>query len=261
VVTATEDTSEPAATNDTPGGSPKGGNRVAASARIWHGVDLRNSDLGEHVSIGDHSIILKCSFEGNNQINRRNFIQDSRIGRYSYTGYNTTIRAADVGRFCSISWNVSIGGKDHPLDRVTTSPLWGFLKMDDQGATPRGFNYGEGSGPCTIGHDVWIGTNTVVLRNVAIGHGAVVGAGSVVTRDVEPFTVVAGAPARQIRRRFEPTITAALLALAWWDWPPDIIRSHIPLFFASPMNGRVIRELQRLQPNCEPRQRNGDPGS
>ena len=102
---------------------------IGDNCKIYRQVDLRSSKLGDLVQIGDQSIIIESHFLSNIAVNRRNFIQQSQIGRFTYTGFNTVIRAVQIGNFCSISWNVSIGGKDHHTENVTSSAIWGFFNM------------------------------------------------------------------------------------------------------------------------------------
>jgi virginiamycin A acetyltransferase len=213
--------------------------------KIYRWADLRESRLGAHVQIGDHSVLIKSVLESNIAINRRNFIQESRIGRFTYTGFNTVIRGSSVGRFCSISWNVSIGGKDHPDDRVTTSTLWAFNNMNGT-KDSRGFKYGEIGSDCVLGNDVLVSANAVVLRDVTVGHGSVIGAGAVVTKNVDPFTVVAGVPAKPIRKRFSAHIVDALLEIKWWDWPVPVIRENLDLIYSTKVDEHVIERLRAI---------------
>ena len=87
-------------------------------------------------------------------------------------------------------------------------------------------------GNVSIGHDVWIGTEALILSGVSIGHGAVIAARSVVTKDVPPYAIVAGVPARVIRSRFDPATVASLLRIAWWDWPREKIETALPLLMS-----------------------------
>lgn len=213
---------------------------------IYRDCDVRGSILGKLVSIGDDCLILNSHFESNIQINRRNLIQDTHMGRFSYTGQNTTIRGVNVGRFCSISWNVSIGGKDHDIERATNSTLWAFHNLDGNKQTKK-FDYRQGVSGCIVGNDVWVSSNSVILRGVNVGHGAVIGAGAVVTKDVEPYSVVAGVPAKPIKKRFDDNIIAALLDLAWWDWPVDVIRANTDLIYKEKVDLDVIARLQVIK--------------
>ncbi|MEO5832613.1 MAG: CatB-related O-acetyltransferase, partial [Nakamurella sp.] len=128
--------------------------------------------------------------------------------------------------FTSIASGVRfILGGNHPVDRLTTFPL--RIKMGLPLAGQDGYPYS--SGDIDIGSDVWIATGVTVLSGVRIGHGAVVAAGSIVSRDVEPFSIVAGIPAKLVRKRFADDVIASMLEIAWWDWPLDKVVEAAPL--------------------------------
>ena len=144
-------------------------------------------------------------------------IVDSVFGRHSFCGYDCTLLNCEVGSFCSIASRVSVGGPGHPVDFVSTSPV--FLSHRDS-VKAKFARHEYSFRPRTIiGHDVWIGEGAYIKSGVRIGHGSVVGMASVVTRDVAPYSIVAGNPARLIRMRFEPHVAEALLRLQWWNWP------------------------------------------
>jgi len=151
------------------------------------------------------------------------------VGRYTY-GRPTFVRfrsseRAQIGAFCSIADNVTfILGGNHFSERVTTYPL--NLVFETQ---PLPWHESS-KGRIVVGNDVWIGYGASILSGVTIGDGAVIGAGSVVTKNVEPYAIAAGNPARLIRRRFDAATIARLLALRWWDWPlADIERDATEL--------------------------------
>ncbi|NLN26072.1 MAG: hypothetical protein GX163_10610 [Bacteroidetes bacterium] len=212
--------------------------------KIYRNAELRESILGNDVQVGDDSILLKCKLESNIAINRRNFIQESQIGRFTYTGFNTVIRGVEIGRFCSISWNVSIGGKNHDIEHVTTSAIWGFYNMLGEKLTD--FQYNKGKGICQIGNDVLISSGAIILRNVKIGNGAVIGAGAVVTKDVEPYSIVAGVPAKKIKMRFDDKTIEALEEIQWWNWPIEVIRENLDLIYSTKVDKSVIEKLKEI---------------
>lgn len=163
---------------------------------------------------------------------------DAQAGRYSYGCPEVQFRPAETGRarlrigaFVSIGRGciVNLGSFGrHTVDFVSTYPLAMVLGQPprrDRSATE------DAKMSVEIGADVWLGESSLVFAGVTIGPGAVIGARSIVTRDVAPYTIVAGSPARLVRPRFAPDIAARLLALAWWDWPDDKIRAHYEAFF------------------------------
>ncbi len=142
-----------------------------------------------------------------------------RMGRYSYMGKNNSVAATTIGSFCSIASYCSIGGGAHPLNTVSTSPVFYEGK--------NGFNkhfssiFVEKNKAIEIGNDVWIGEAVFIKDGVKIGTGAVIGAHSVVTKDVPPYAIVAGTPAKVIRYRFDEETIQRLLDSKWWEWPDD----------------------------------------
>ena len=133
--------------------------------------------------------LLRCRIAGRVEIGFRSYATDSFF------------RNASIGRFCSIGRRVSVGAMKHRTDLLTTHPIVG----------------GADDAPRTVlGNDVWIGDNVVIMMGITIGHGAVVGAGAIVTKDVEPYSIVAGVPAREIGKRFTSDLRERLLASEWW---------------------------------------------
>jgi chloramphenicol O-acetyltransferase type B len=168
-------------------------------------------------AIRDSKVHPTSAIEGGSQV------VGCSMDRHSFCGYNCVLLNADIGGFCSISDNVYIGGSTHPMEFVSTSPV--FLSHRDSVRTKFSRHEYYHMPRTTVGHDVWIGHGVHIRAGVSIGHGAVIGMGAVVTRDVAPYTVVGGNPAWLIRDRFEPRITKALLASEWWDMPDDNLRA------------------------------------
>jgi len=148
-------------------------------------------------------------------------------------GENAT---ATVGKYCSIASGVVIfTGGEHRVDWVTTYPfsvLWSEVAGHIQG-------HPKTKGNVIIGNDVWIGADAFILSGVTIGHGAVVGAKAVVTKNVPPYAIVGGNPAKIIRYRFDQETIDNLLTIAWWDWPDEKIRSNMHLLLSNNVEGFI----------------------
>lgn len=155
----------------------------------------------------------------------------SSLGRYSYLASDACAYYADIGAFCSIASGAIIGGGGHNLAAVSSSPLFQSGR-NLFGKSFAAVDYAPFQ-RTVIGSDVWIGTRALILQGVTVGHGAVVGAGAVVTKDVEPYAIVAGNPARVLRKRFDDETIAALLRSAWWERDDAWLTQH-GASFASP---------------------------
>ncbi len=152
------------------------------------------------------------------EVGARTRIAESSFGDYSYVVNDADVIYSEIGRFCSIAAQTRINPGNHPLDRVALNHFTYRSSAYGLGADDAGFFDWRRSYRVTLGHDVWIGHGAIVLPGVSIGTGAAVGAGAVVTKDVPPFAVVVGVPARVVRFRFAPEIVEALQRIAWWDW-------------------------------------------
>lgn len=155
-------------------------------------------------------------------------VGDHSYGRPKVRFPETGARLA-IGRFCSIADKVEIFlGGNHRTDWVTTYPFAAFPERWP-GADALGDSYHRTRGDVTIGSDVWLASGATIMSGVRVGHGAVIGARSVVSRDVPPYAIMAGNPARLARRRFDEATVAALLETAWWDLPDAEIGSLMSL--------------------------------
>ncbi|MCR8630290.1 DapH/DapD/GlmU-related protein [Paenibacillus radicis (ex Xue et al. 2023)] len=184
--------------------------KLSVEPRIHESSHIENSFAGEWASIGPGNSII-----------------ESRIGSYTYTMDEVTINYTEVGKFTSIASHVCLNPVNHPMDRVSQHhmtyrrTIFGFADTDDDDI----FNWRR-ENRVTVGHDVWIGHGAIVMKGVRIGTGAVIGSGSVVTKDVEPYMVVAGVPAKPIKTRFPREIVDSLLQMAWWDWPRELLEER-----------------------------------
>lgn len=153
---------------------------------------------------------------------------DSTMDKHSFCGYDCSILGTDIGSFCSIASNCEIGGASHTVDWISTSPV--FNENKDQIKMKYSYHkYNSQSSRTIIGNDVWIGARVLIKAGVTIGHGSVVGMGSVVTKDIPPYEVWAGNPAKFIRKRFNDEIIEELLRIKWWDFEDDKLKKHSPL--------------------------------
>jgi acetyltransferase-like isoleucine patch superfamily enzyme len=184
---------------------------------IWK---YRRKYTGKHLLIANGVRLYDCRFGVWNLIHEGAELIDITMGDYSYTGPRSRLTHAKIGKFCSIAPEVIIGLGKHPTrDFISTHPA--FFSLNRQaGFAAFSFvsvsNYQDYE-TCTIGHDVWIGARAIVLDGVKIGNGAIIGAGAVVTKDVPPYAIVGGVPARILRYRFEPTEIEYLQNFKWWD--------------------------------------------
>ncbi|MDC7218426.1 MAG: DapH/DapD/GlmU-related protein [Spirochaetales bacterium] len=155
-----------------------------------------------------------------------NHLENTGLDDYSYTGPHCIIQNAEIGKFANIAALVRIGPTDHPMDRPTQHhftyrrTMYGFDTKDD-----REFFKWREEQSLTIGHDTWIGHGAIVLSGVNIGTGAVIGAGAVVTKDIPPYAVAVGVPAKVVKYRFPEEQREALQKIAWWDWSHEKIKA------------------------------------
>lgn len=170
-------------------------------------------------------------------------IYNSTVGDYSYIGRNSSAVCADIGKFCSIAGSVSIGMGIHTMQYVSTSPIF----TEKRNATTYTWHHGKSEYPykrVIVGNDVWIGARAMIMGGVKIGDGAVVGAGAVVTKDVPPYAVVGGVPARVIRYRFPENIIAELEKIKWWNFPEKVLRENLELFQHEPNDECILKLAQ-----------------
>ena len=173
-------------------------------------IYLKNAVQGPYVEIGEFTIY-------------NDFVRDPREFQRNNVLYHYPVNGDRlvIGKYCSIACGARflMNSANHALGSLSTYVFPIFYEEWDHGMQVT--EAWDRRGDIVIGNDVWIGYEAVILSGVTIGDGAVVAARSVVTRDVEPYTIVGGVPARPIRRRFDEETIDALLELRWWDWPPE----------------------------------------
>ena len=180
-------------------------------------VYLKNVITDPNIIIGDYTIY-------------NDFVREPRDFEKNNVLYHYPINRDKliIGKFCSIACGAKFifNSANHSLSSLSSYPFPIFFEewdLDIKDITKAWDNKGD----IVIGNDVWIGYEAVILAGVTIGDGAVIGARAVVTKDIPPYTIVGGVPARPIRKRFSEEITDSLLKIKWWDWPKERIRGHI----------------------------------
>ncbi len=152
------------------------------------------------------------------QIGARTRMEETLFGDYSYVMEDCQIIYAEIGNFCSIASQTRINPPNHPTWRATSHHFTYRSSFYDFGEDDEAIFQWRRDHRVIVGHDVWIGHGVTILPGVRVGTGAVIGAGSVVTKEVSPYTIVAGNPAKLIRRRVSEDVEKALMEIQWWHW-------------------------------------------
>lgn len=211
------------------GATPSKHARLSASPTIHPEAEVQDSQLGAWTELAEGVQFLSSS-----------------LGDYSYVMERSQIAHSTIGRFCSVASDVRLNPGNHPLDRPTSHHLTYRAAAYGLGDDDQVFFEWRASQPVTLGHDVWIGHGATVLAGVSIGTGAAVGAGAVVSRDVPPYTLVAGVPARVLRERFPAEVADRLLRLEWWNWTHQQLAERLP-----GLRGNVLSFLDTYETKTE----------
>lgn len=212
------------------------------SSMCYKDTRLTKSVVGPNCTVGDRTILFKTKLEGGNEIRRDCYITDSSVGYGTIISHGTVIKNTQIGKYCSISWCNSMGGKNHNYKRAATISDYQFDRIfsGKSKIVPSSFE------DTIIGNDVWIGNGAIILRGIKVGDGAVIGAGAVVTKDVEPYTIVAGCPAKPIKKRHDnEKHIEELLRIKWWDWNLEKIKANRDLLL-SEVNDEMIEKLKEV---------------
>ncbi|MCZ8185992.1 MAG: chloramphenicol acetyltransferase [Beijerinckiaceae bacterium] len=205
------------------------GKKLGLEPLIDPTANVRQATLGRYTEIGA----------------RTSFVESS-MGDYSYVVNDSNVIYTTIGKFCSIAAHTRINPGNHPMHRATQAHFTyrASAYFDDAEDEAAFFDWRR-SHAVTIGHDVWIGHGAIILAGRTIGTGAVVAGGAVVTKDVPDYTIVAGNPARIIRRRFPEAIAERLHCLAWWDWDHASLRAALDDFRNLPVEAFLERHERK----------------
>src|ERR1700712_5916546 len=190
------------------------GKTLSTEPTIDPTASVRESRLGAYTEVGARTILLEVAMDD-----------------YSYVVNDAQITYTTIGKFCSIAAMTRINPGNHPMHRATQAHFTYRASAYFAGESDEAeFFDWRRQHHVHIGHDVWIGHGAIVLPGRNIGTGAVIAAGAIVTKDVPAYTIVAGNPARPIRRRFTEKVETGLMDLAWWDWDHETLRLALPDF-------------------------------
>ncbi len=196
-------------------------------------VYLKSVITGQNIIVGDYTMY-------------NDFVNDPRQFEKNNVLYHYPINhdRLKIGKFCSIACGARFlfNSANHTMNSLSTYPFpiffeeWGLDVKDITSAW-------DNKGDIVIGNDVWIGYEAVIMAGVTIGDGAIIGARAVVTKDVPPYTIVGGVPAKQIRKRFSDETISELLNLKWWDWPIEKISRNIELIKSGNLSSNLMLNL------------------
>jgi acetyltransferase-like isoleucine patch superfamily enzyme len=220
-----------------PGASISAHTRISDStvgARCGIGSDsrIRNSAIGDDSKISANCRVTESSIGRHAMLGNSVAMHRAEFGDFSYCSGTSTVCFTKIGKFCSVAYGLLSGIGEHPTNLMTTSRIFYSNVSHTQSMFTHQVEFAESS-PVTIGNDVWLGSRVFIRNGVKIGDGAIIGAGSVVVRDVEPYSVCVGVPARHLRFRFAPAVIQDLLALRWWDWDIEKLKAAAP-FLSQP---------------------------
>jgi phosphonate metabolism protein (transferase hexapeptide repeat family) len=191
-------------------------------------VRLREAEIGR-----------RCEILANTRV------EYSSLGDYSYLGENCDVADTVIGKFTAIANAVRIGAPNHPMERPSQHRFTYCPEYYEASATRDHAFFGDRrAARVVIGNDCWIGHGAIILPNVSVGDGAVIAAGAVVSRNVTPYTIVGGVPARPIRKRFSDAVAERLRRIAWWDWPDEVIFKRLADF----QSESIEQFCQRYEP-------------
>ena len=183
--------------------------------------------LGNQPFIHEHVMLNNVQFGDYNEVGTYNFFENVELGDYSYTGQFCFVQNTVIGKFSNIAAMVRIGPTDHPYERPSLhhftyrQKMYGFSEDDDGEFFNQRANH-----KTYVGHDTWIGHGAIIQPDVTIGDGAIIGSGAIVTKDIPPYAIAVGVPAKVIKYRFPPDVITALQRIKWWNWSYEKIKEN-----------------------------------
>lgn len=211
--------------------------------KTYYMSKIEESTIGDNSIIGDFARIRKSVLGEYVKIDRNTLVQNCNIGSYTYTGPFDMIFNAEIGKFSSISYGVTIGPPEHDYKRMSMHPFIyssEYDLIDNDKLLPNN----KFDKICKIGNDVWIGCNSTVLRGVEIPDGCVIGANTVVTKTPKPYSIVVGCPGTMIKLRFKSEIIEKLLEIKWWDWKIEKIKKNAYLFLNDEITIDLLKSIK-----------------
>ncbi len=206
-------------------------------------LKFRSNNIKDYGSISLKSIIDGSTFNSEVMVAPFADVKQTVIGRLTSIGRYTKITNSVIGKYCAISWDVTINAISHPYKNLSIS-AFPYVPYVGNFVTKRKQTYNK----VVIKNDVWIGANSVIMPGVTIGNGAIIGAGSVVTKDVPDYAIVGGVPAKLIKYRFSEELIKELLAMEWWNWDKKFIKENIS-FFQNEITIETLNKLKKIATN------------